>query len=76
MITIPACVVCVAPMSGRARPLVDSGAQVERGDVVAAVDAGGRSAPVRAPRAGRVGGPLTNPQQHVTEGEALVWLSR
>lgn len=76
MIVVPACTVCVAPSEGRVRPFVSTGEEVARGDVVAAIDQGGRSEPVRAPRRGRVGGSLAGARQQVVRGEGILWLSR
>lgn len=76
MIVIPSCVVCVAPSDGRVRPLVEPGTEVSSGDVVASVESDGRTKPVRAPVRGRVGGHLTGSTQHVSRGEAVLWLSR
>lgn len=76
MISIPACVVCVAPSDGRIRPLVEPGTEVDSGDVVASVEAGDRTEPIRAPTRGRVGGHLAGSRQHVSRGEAVLWLSR
>lgn len=76
MIAIPACVVCVAPADGRARAIVERGAAVEPGQVVAMVDTKGHSTPVHAPIFGRVGGALAGRGQAVSRGEAVVWLLR
>lgn len=72
---IPPCVVCVAPVGGRARALVELGRWVEPGQAVAVVDADGGSTVVRAPAAGRVGGWLGGAHL-VHAGEAVLWLSR
>lgn len=74
MIPIPSCAVCVAPVDGRPRLLVQPGADVEAGQVVAFVDAEGRSEPVHAPVRGRLGGRLF--ARAVTRGEAVLWLAR
>jgi predicted deacylase len=74
VIPIPSCAVCVAPVDGRPRLLVDPGTPVEAGQVVALVDTDGRSEPVRAPVRGRLGGRLF--ARAVTRGEAVLWLSR
>ena len=76
MIPIPDCVVCVAPADGRATTLVEPGSPVSSGQLVAMVNAGGREAPVHAPRAGRVGGTLAADRQAVSRGEGVVWLVR
>lgn len=76
MIAIPACVVVVAPADGRARPLVAEGTPVEQGEVVAVVDGGTGTTPVRAPARGRVGGALAAERQTVARGEGVMWLSR
>ena len=74
MIPIPSCAVCVAPVDGQPRMLLQPGANVEVGQVVAMVDSGGRSEPVRAPVRGRLGGRLA--ARAVTRGEAVLWLAR
>lgn len=74
MIPIPACVVCVAPADGRPRHLVEPGTRVDAGQLVATVDHGGRSEPVRAPVPGRVGGALAAGPHAVQRGEAVLWL--
>jgi biotin carboxyl carrier protein len=76
VIAIPDCIVCVAPSDGRARPLVEPGRRVQRGELVAIVDAPGRPARVHAPATGRVGGALASPEQRIAKGEGVVWLSR
>jgi biotin carboxyl carrier protein len=73
---VPACAICVAPSDGRVRTLVPDGREVDRGDVVAAIDREGGSEPVRAPVRGRVGGPLAAASQQVARGEGILWLSR
>jgi predicted deacylase len=76
VIVIPHCVVLVAPKDGRARPLVEPGAEVSSGEVVAAVETGGGTEEVRAPVSGRVGGHLAGARAHVSRGEGVVWLAR
>lgn len=74
MIAIPPCAVCVAPVDGRPRLLLEPGTPVEAGQVIAVVDAGGRSEPVRSHVRGRVGGRLG--ARSVSRGEGIAWLSR
>ena len=76
MIALPACTVVVAPRLGRVRCLVDPGAVVSAGDVVAVVDSAGSSQVVHAPARGRVGGLLTARGQAVAAGEGVMWLAR
>ena len=74
MIAIPPCAVCVAPVDGRPRLLLEPGSPVERGQVVAVVDSNGRSEPVRSHVRGRLGGGLG--AAAVRRGEGVVWRSR
>lgn len=74
MIAIPPCAVCVAPVDGRPRLLLEPGSLVEPGQVVAFVDVNGRSEPVRAHVGGRLGGRLG--ARSVSRGEGVAWLSR
>ena len=74
MIAIPPCVVCVAPVDGRPRLLIEPGTSVEAGQVIAVVDANGRSAEVRTHARGRLGGQLAT--RSVARGEGVAWLSQ
>lgn len=76
MIPIPACTVVTSPVDGRVRRLVDAGALVRAGDVVATVEGVGGAAQLRAAAPGRVGGALAGAAQPVTAGEGVVWLAR
>ena len=76
MISLPACVVVVAPTDGRVRQVATPGTAVGRGDVVAFVDLGGRAAAVLAPTHGEVAGALASPDQTISAGEGVVWLRR
>ena len=76
MIPIPNCAVVTATTEGRVRRLAADGTAVGAGDVVATIDAGGRSVDLRAPRAGRVAGPLAGMSQLVGAGDGVLWLAR
>jgi biotin carboxyl carrier protein len=69
----------IAPCSGRFVPLppetfTAEGEWVEPGTVLAQVDTGGESVPVRAHHRGWVMGMLALPGQPVHPGEALFWV--
>jgi biotin carboxyl carrier protein len=76
MIPIPPCTVVTSPVNGRVDRLVDPGALVGRGDIVAVVEGVGGAAQLRAPAAGRVGGALAGAAQPIVAGEGVVWLAR
>lgn len=76
MIPIPHCAVVTSPVEGRVRRMASDGTSVAAGDIVATVEAGGRSVDVRAPRAGRVAGALAGLAQPLGIGEGVLWLAR
>lgn len=76
MIPIPHCAVVTSPVEGRVRRMASDGTSVSAGDIVATVEAGGRSVDVRAPRAGRVAGALAGLAQPLGVGEGVLWLAR
>ncbi len=76
MIPIPHCAVVTSPVEGRVRRMASDGTSVAAGDIVATVEAGGRSVDVRAPRAGRVAGALAGLAQPLGAGEGVLWLAR
>lgn len=76
MIPIPSMLLATSPVDGRVRRLVDAETEVARGDVVATVSGARGEARVLAPAAGTVAGPLTDPDQPVTTGEGILWLTR
>lgn len=76
MIPIPACTVVTSPVDGRVARLVDDGAEVAPGDVVATVESVRGSEPLRAQAGGRVGGALAGCSQPISAGEGVVWLAR
>lgn len=76
MIPIPSCAVATTPVDGRLRTHIAVDTDVEAGDVVATVDAGGRAVQVRAPRPGRIAGFLADLAQPVAAGDGVVWLAR
>ena len=76
MIPIPACTVVTSPVDGRVGRLVDDGAEVVAGEVVAVVDSVRGPAQLRTPAAGRIGGALAGSAQPISAGEGVVWLAR
>jgi biotin carboxyl carrier protein len=76
MIPIPPCTVVTSPVDGRVGRLVDDGAEVGAGDVVAVVESVRGSAQLRAPAPGRIGGALAGSAQPISVGEGVVWLAR
>lgn len=76
MIPIPNCAVVTTPVEGRVRRLASDGTTVAAGDVVAVVEAGGRSVDVRTTRGGRIAGALAGLAQPLGAGEAVLWLAR
>lgn len=76
MIPIPSMALATSPVDGRVTRLLEVDTAVDRGDVVATVAGARGEARVVAPRSGRVGGPLTDPDQPVSAGEGIVWLTR
>lgn len=76
MIPIPSCAVVTSPVDGRVRRLAEDGTAVAAGDVVAHVEAGGRTWPLTAPRAGLIAGALAGLAQPVGAGEGVLWLAR
>lgn len=75
MIPIPSCTVVTATTDGRVCNLVEEGTRVDAGDVVAAVESGGRTVDLTTPRGGLVRGFLANLAQPVVAGEGVVWLA-
>jgi biotin carboxyl carrier protein len=76
VIPIPACTVVTAPVDGRLTGHLATDTPVRRGDVVATLDASGRTLDLHAAADGRVDGPLLRPTQAVAAGEGVLWVSR
>ena len=76
MIPLPPFRLVTAPSDARVTSVVDPGAEVAPGDVVAVLDAPRGRVPVLAPVGGRVGGALTGAQQAVAAGDGLLWIER
>lgn len=76
MIPIPQCTVVTTPVEGRVRRMAIDGTSVAAGDVVGAVESGGRHVDLVAPRAGRVAGALAGLAQPLGAGEGVLWLAR
>lgn len=76
MIPIPQCTVVTTPVEGRVRRMAIDGTAVAAGDVVGAVESGGRHVNLVAPRAGRVAGALAGLAQPLGAGEGVLWLAR
>ncbi|MDX1511845.1 MAG: hypothetical protein R3249_10895 [Nitriliruptorales bacterium] len=76
MIPIPACSVLVAPRDARLASCLPADSAVNRGDVVAVLEAGDDRLTLIAPEPGVVGGPLVGERQALASGDAVAWLRR
>lgn len=74
MIPIPRCRLVVAPAEGRVTGALPERTPVTAGDVVATIATSSGARELRAPRAGQVGGALTDVEQPVAAGDVVVWL--
>jgi biotin carboxyl carrier protein len=76
MIPLPPFRLITAPSDARITTLVDAGATVAPGDVVATLEAPRGELRLVAPVHGRVGGTLAGLRQNVTSGDGVVWIER
>lgn len=76
MIPIPSCTVVTTTADGRVHSLVEEGTRVAAGDVVATVEAAGRTVDLTTSKPGFIRGFLANLAQPVSTGEGVVWLAR
>lgn len=74
MIPIPRCRLVIAPADGRVTTTLPERTPVTAGDVVATVVTASGAHELRAPRAGQVGGALTDVEQPVAAGQGVLWL--
>jgi len=76
MIPLPPIMLVTAPSDARVRSLAPVDTLVERGDIVAVLDAPRGPVSLRADTRGRIGGTLANADQTVAAGEGVVWIRR
>ncbi len=76
MIPLPPFRLVTSPSDARITAVVDAGATVAPGDVVATLEAPRGEVRLVAPVHGRVGGTLAGVRQTVTSGDGVVWIER
>ena len=75
MIPIHAFKLVTSPVDGRVRNVTPADTPVQRGDVVALVNAPQGPTALRARQAGRIGGVLAVERQPVGVGDGVLWVA-